>query len=108
MDAWVGQPVEVLDSNPSLSTLPMTTTNIAGGVEVRAYSDRRTVQDCSGSASVASVYGSKGQRPCAHLVLGCDNLFYIRDGRVLQYVPTPVGATSCSTSELVLPAAALR
>ena len=37
LDAWVGQPVEALDTQPFFLTLPMVKTFIQSGVEIRNY-----------------------------------------------------------------------
>jgi hypothetical protein len=105
--AWVGQPVELLDTQPFFLTIPMTKTVTAGGTEIRNYANTRTVSSCTSGGSVyaglpnfATVNGSSS---CATNTMGCNNLFYIRDGKVLRYQPVSSGGVNCVTDDRVLP-----
>ena len=72
--AWENASVEALDLHPLFLTMQMRRTFSEGGVEIRVYSNKVNMMDCD--------FGL-----CVSKNVGCDNIFYIKDGRVLRYLP---------------------
>ena len=107
LDAWVGQPVEALDTQPFFLTLPMVRTFTESGVEIRNYVNGRNLASCYGSGHVyGATYSSANYSAFSNCVAGfgaCNNIFYIKDGRVLEYAPTGSGGMRCFTDSRVLP-----
>jgi len=59
LDAWVGVPVEALDTHPIFNTVPMDRTITDSGIEIRNYRNGP-----------------------------CNNIFYIKGRKVIKYAPT--------------------
>ena len=100
LDAWVGVPVEALDTQSFFLTLPMVKTVTDSGVEIRVYPNKRAVGGCGSFGSV-SYANFQSFQSCSMQLAGCDNIFYIKDKRIIQY--KPVG--NCFTDERVRPEA---
>ncbi|MBV8248374.1 MAG: hypothetical protein JO200_07960 [Comamonas sp.] len=81
LDAWKGLPVDALDTHSIFATMPMTRHITPSGIEVRNYANMAHSTTCSGYQ-----HGTRAQ--CTSDDVGCNNLFYIRDGRVIEYAPT--------------------
>ena len=91
LDAWVGMPVEALDTHSRFLTLPMKRSFTESGMEIRNYMNERTV-----NVPVGGLFMS--QRG------GCHNIFYIdQDGCVIEYRPTPSGNVRCYTDATLRP-----
>ena len=90
LDSWKGMPVEALDTHSLFATMRMTTRTTSSGVEVRNYSNEQKGTYCSGSAFNAS---------CVDSSVACNNLFYIKNGMVVEYAPTG----QCMTNDAVRP-----
>lgn len=103
LDAWVGMPVEALDTQSFFITLPMTKKVTASGIEVRNYANTKVLQDCDDTAYATPVKGGSvtayGTTTCTSSKVGCNNIFYIKNGKVLEYAPTG----QCMTNETVRP-----
>ncbi len=104
LDAWVGVPVEALDIHSFFLTLPMVKTVTDSGLEVRVYPNKRNIGVCFGSGSLTtttnlSYAAFNSFKTCSAGLAGCDNIFYIKNGKVIEYVP--VG--NCFTDERVQP-----
>ncbi|MBI3937968.1 MAG: hypothetical protein HY323_13400 [Betaproteobacteria bacterium] len=108
LDAWVGVPVIALDTHSLFLTVPMVRTITDSGVEIRNYINKRGVSSCGGSGfglanspqgSTLSYTNFNAFQNCTSGMVGCDNIFYIRDGKVIEY--KPVGR--CYTNEAVRP-----
>src|SRR3990167_9824234 len=108
LDAWRGMPVDALNTHSLFLTVPMVRSVTASGVEIRNYVNKQNVSRCM-SPGVASMqspapYLSTAQfatfSACSSESVGCDNIFYIKDGRVLEYRPT---GDRCFTDERVRP-----
>ena len=108
LDAWVDVPVIALDTHSFFLTLPMVRTVTDSGVEIRVYSNKRGVSSCRGSGfgSTNSPQGNTLSyanfntfQNCMSGMVGCDGIFYIRDGRVIE--AKPVGR--CYTNEATQP-----
>jgi hypothetical protein len=102
LDAWIEIPVEALDTHSLFLTVPMVRTKTDSGIEIRNYANGRNMSSCSGAGStyVAGkwVQGNAFSN-CTSGWRGCNNIFYIRDGKVLEYAPTG----QCYTNESVQP-----
>ncbi|KGH29222.1 hypothetical protein [Comamonas thiooxydans] len=90
LDSWKGMPVEALDTHSLFATMRMTTRTTSSGVEVRNYANEHKGTYCSGSAFNAS---------CVDSSVACNNLFYIKNGMVVEYAPTG----QCMTNDTVRP-----
>lgn len=102
LSAWVGVPAAALDTHSFFLTLPMIRTVTDAGIEVRNYPNKRNIGNCfggiTGGTTVSpAVYSAFSV--CSGQVTGCDNIFYLKNGVVVEYVP--VGA--CRTDERVQP-----
>lgn len=93
LDAWVDVPVIALDTHSFMLTLPMVRTVTDSGVEIRVYSNKRGVSSCGGSGfgaansqqgSAMSYQNFSAFRNCTSGLIGCDAVFYIRDGKVIE------------------------
>ncbi len=107
LDAWVGQPVEALDLQPFFLTLPMVKRVSQSGVEIRNYIDGRNIGNCFGSGHIHGMtYTSVGYSQFSNCVSSfgaCNNIFYIKNGKILEYAPTASGSGWCYTDDSVLP-----
>jgi hypothetical protein len=104
LDAWVGLSVEALDTHSFFITVPMIRTRTESGIEIRNYANGQNMASCAGFGN-ANAYGSWVQANafsnCSSGWVGCNNIFYIKDGKVLEYAPTG----QCYTDETVQPQA---
>ena len=102
LDAWVGVPVEALDTHSLFLTVPMVRTKTESGIEVRNYANGRNMSSCSGSGSTYVsgkwIQGNAFSN-CSSGWQGCNNIFYIKDGKVIEYAPTG----QCYTNDSVQP-----
>lgn len=104
LDAWVGMPVEALDTHSLFLTVPMLRTKTESGIEIRNYANGRNFGTCSGfgSANAAGSWvNANAFSSCSSGWVGCNNIFYIKDGKVIEYAPTG----RCFTDERVQPQA---
>ena len=103
LDAWVGMPVEALDTHPVFLSMPVYRTQTAGGVEIRNYFNSKAVEQCFSSSSGHQEAGRHVSHSvfvtCSENHLSCSNLFYIQDGKVTRYAPTG----NCYTDNSVRP-----
>lgn len=105
--AWEGAPVSALDAHPFFLTLPMVRTVTADGTEIRNYVNGANVGGCSGGGSV---YGGvvnmatyQQFSSCVSRFAACNNIFYIKGGRVIRYTPVGSGGGRCKTYEQLRP-----
>ena len=86
--SWENQPVSLLDTHPFFMTVPMEKIFFNDGVEIRNYHNGRIVSICSGNTNfnVNSSYANSYAN-CFENDIVCNNLFYIKDGKVLKYEP---------------------
>lgn len=104
LDAWVGMPVEALDTHSLFLTIPMVRTKTESGIEIRNYANGRNFGSCSGfgSANAAGSWvNANAFSNCSSGWVGCNNIFYIKNGKVIEYAPTG----RCFTDESVQPQA---
>jgi hypothetical protein len=104
LDAWVGQPVDLLDKQPVFLTMQSVRTMTADGTEIRNYVNGAAVGSCNGGGSVSSggfvnsaTYSQFSS--CVARLAACNNIFYIKDGRVQRYTPIGTGGMRCYTNE---------
>lgn len=91
LDAWVDIPVEALDTHSFFITVPMIRTRTESGIEIRNYANGRNFASCSatGSANLSGNWiNSKSFSNCSSEWVGRNNLFYIKDGKVIEYAPS--------------------
>lgn len=110
LDAWKDVPVAALDAHSLFITVPMIRTVTESGVEIRNYSNKVASSTCARNVTGTTQIAGTAQRPiaygqfnqmqnCIAGMRGCDNIFYIKDGKVLEY--KAVG--QCYTNEKVRP-----
>lgn len=104
LDAWVGVPVEALDTHSLFITVPMYRTRTESGIEIRNYANGRDITQCFGNAG-ANAYGNyvtaNAFSTCSSGRIVCNNIFYIKDGKIIEYAPTG----RCYTDATVQPQA---
>ena len=105
--SWVGAPVSALDAQPFFLTRPMVRTITADGTEIRNYVNGANVGGCSGGGSVYSgtvdMATYQQYTSCVSRAAACNNIFYIKNGRVIRYTPIGTGGMRCYTNEAVRP-----
>lgn len=102
LDAWVGVPVEALDTHSLFITIPMYRTVTASGIEIRNYANGRDVAHCFGTAganTTGNYVNANAFTTCSSGRVVCNNIFYIKEGVVIEYAPTG----RCYTNETVQP-----
>ena len=98
LDSWVDVPVTALDTHSLFLTFPMVKTITDSGIEIRNYANKRAIGICGGSGFL-SYSNFNAFQSCSAKMVGCDSIFYIRDGKVIEY--KTVGR--CYTNETVRP-----
>jgi hypothetical protein len=103
LDAWAGMPVEALETHSFFVTVPVYKTKTQSGIEIWNYANERDVANCFGNAyaSGTDYVNSNMFATCTANRIVCNNLFYIKDGVVLEYKPSG----RCYTDESVQPEA---
>lgn len=108
LNAWVGVPVEALDTHSLFITIPMARTISSSGVEIRNYANGADASSCftSAGASTSSrkYVSANAFTTCSNNRIVCNNIFYIKDGKIVEYAPTG----SCYTDETLQPQARYR
>lgn len=102
LDAWVGMPVEALDTHSLFITLPMYRTLTDSGIEIRNYVNGRDVGNCfgtGGATATGNFVNANTFTTCSRGQIVCNNIFYIKNAKVVEYVPTG----RCYTDETVQP-----
>lgn len=91
LDSWVGVPVEALDTHSLFITVPMYRSVTPSGIEIRNYANGREVAQCfsNTSGSKTGKYVNVNEfTTCSNVSVVCNNIFYIKDGVVIEYAPT--------------------
>ncbi len=102
LDAWVGMPVEALDTQTFFITVPMYKTFTESGLEIRNYANGRVVATCLGNMGGfinGNLVTATSFSTCSNRGVVCNNIFYIKNGKVLEYAPTG----RCYTKSFVQP-----
>ncbi len=101
-DAWIHAPVKLLDDHVLFKTMPMFRTKTDSGTEIRNYALGYDFGECFGEAG-ADKFGDFVKENdfiiCSSSRIVCNNIFYIKEEHVLEYVPTG----RCPANENVLP-----
>jgi hypothetical protein len=107
LDAWVGQPVAALETHPVFLTIPVVKTTASDGTEIWNFVNGANLGQCTGGGSVYGRqlnYASYNQfASCVQRFAACNNIFYIKDGRVQRYTPVGTGGARCYTTEQLQP-----
>ena len=109
VDAWVNQPVIELERPPFLVSIPLVKTKLSDGSEIWNYVNGRNISGCSGSLGGASFGGYTSYQnynafmSCVGGFAACNNIFYVRSGRVERYTPVGTGGARCYTNENIQP-----
>jgi hypothetical protein len=104
LNSWKGVSVEELDTHSLFLTLPVIKTKTESGIEIRVYPNKVNVSSCYENGNINNNgYLNYSQfniyQNCSNQLVGCDNIFYIKDKKIVEY--KPVG--SCYTDETVQP-----
>jgi len=87
LDAWVNVPVEELDTHSFFITIPMTKTITQDGIEIRNYANTGRGNFCSANLNQNTMgTNTSASGTCVNRTVGCNNIFYIKDGVVLEYM----------------------
>jgi hypothetical protein len=107
LDAWVGQPVVALETHPVFLTVPVVKTRVSDGSEIWNFVNGMNLGSCSRGGAIYgqtvdfATYSSFSS--CVQRFAACNNIFYIRDGKVTKYSPIGTGGASCYTTEQLQP-----
>jgi hypothetical protein len=105
IDSWKDVPVEALDMHSFFLTIPMFRTVTESGIEIRNYrNEGGYTTSCVGSGNAygsGQYVNSSAFSSCSSGTSSCNNIFYIKEGRVLEYAPTG----NCYTDKTVQPEA---
>ena len=100
LDAWINVPVEELDTHSVFLTIPMTKTITKDGIEIRNYANTGRGNFCSANLNQNSMgANTSASGTCVNRKVGCNNIFYIKDGVVLEYM----AQGSCFTNKSLQP-----
>ena len=91
LDAWVGMPVEALETHSFFLTVPVYKTRTESGMEIWNYANGREVASCFGNGFSGGYNGYVNVNSfsrCSSEQIVCNNIFYIRDKKVVEYKPT--------------------
>jgi len=105
--AWRGRPVSDLQLHPVFATMKLIRTSADDGTELWNFVNARQVATCSADGMLISGYLSTSQysqfTSCMSSQAACNNIFYVKAGRVLDYVPTGSGGGRCYTDDRTRP-----
>lgn len=104
LDAWAGVPVEALDTHSFFITVPMYRTVTPSGIEIRNYANGRDVASCftnAGASASSGFVNANAFTTCSSGRVVCNNIFYIKEDKVVEYAPTG----RCYTDSTVQPQA---
>lgn len=106
LTSWVGQPVVELDTHPVFLTMPVVKTVTPQGIEIRNYVNGRNLASCSAGGFATNNGGfvnASTFNACTQNFAACNNIFYIKDGKIIEYAPTGSGGMRCFTNETLQP-----
>ena len=105
--AWEGALVSALDAHPFFLTLPMVRTLTDDGTEIRNYVNGANVGSCGGGGSIYGGFVNTATyrqfSSCTSQFAACNNIFYIKSGKVIRYTPVGSGGARCKTYEQLRP-----
>ena len=102
LETWAGVSVKALDTHAFFMTVPMFRTKTPSGTEIRNYAFGYDFQECfnkAGASKIGDFVGEDTFITCSSSRIVCNNLFYIKEGTVLEYAPTG----RCDTDEKIQP-----
>lgn len=107
MDAWIGQPVVALETHPVFATMRLVRTRASDGSEVRNYINGTVVSSCSGggniSAGIVDFASYNSFMSCMHQHPACNNIFHLKEGKIISYTPIGTGGARCFTDARAKP-----
>jgi hypothetical protein len=87
--------------------MPVVKTVASDGTEIWNYVNGANLGQCSGGGSIWGKQLSFAQYnqfvSCVQRFAACNNIFFIRDGKVLRYTPVGTGGARCFTDERAQP-----
>ena len=105
--SWVDRPVSDLELHPVFNTIPVVKTKTSDGTEIWNYVNVVTTGNCFGNLSSVGSYQTyetyTAFSNCISRKGACNNMFYVKNGRVLKYVPVGSGGVRCYTDETLQP-----
>jgi len=102
LDAWVGVPVEALDTHPFFMKVPMFRTRTDSGTEILNYAYGYNFGECfrnAGATRVGDFVSGNAFTTCSSSRIVCNSIFYSKEGKVIEYAPTG----RCYTDETLQP-----
>ena len=102
LDAWVGVSVEALNTHVLFMKAPMFRTRTDSGTEIRNYAYGHDFGECFGNAGASKVGDFITEDAfiiCSSSRIVCNNMFYIKEEKILEYAPTG----RCGTNEKIQP-----
>lgn len=107
LEAWVGVPTSELDRHPFFLTVPLVKTMTSDGIEIRNYVNGRNFASCTDTGAVfggtISFANYNSFTSCMANFAACNNIFYIKQGKVEAYVPVGTGGAWCYTDARMRP-----
>lgn len=107
MDSWKGAPVAALETQPVLATMRLVRTRASDGTEIWNFVNGRNYGSCSGGGTIFAGYVDMATyssfSSCMSGFLACNNIFYVKNGRVQSYNPVGSGGARCYTDERIQP-----
>ena len=107
LDAWVGHSVLALETHPFFLALPVVKTQASDVTEIWNYVNGANLGQCSGGGTI---FGStvnyatySSFLTCTQRFGACNNIFFIRDGKVVKYTPIGTGSVRCYTNQQLQP-----
>jgi len=108
LDSWVGQPVSRLETHPIFLTIPVVKTQASDGTVIWNYVYGGNIGMCFGGGNVNNTmninyaaYSSYSN--CISRFGACNNIFYIKNGHIIQVTPVGSGGVRCYTDERYRP-----
>ena len=85
--SWKGVPVEKLDTHSFWVTIPMKKVILKDGTEIRFYINSRSVFNCLNNQTNYTNTYSSGINTCISNKVTCNNVFKIKNEKVISYEP---------------------
>lgn len=122
LSAWNNQPISALETHPVFNTIPLVKTVTSDGTELWNFVNGAHTSSCSASAGITSntlgtslvsrstiqsSYVTQAQynafSSCSARFLACNNIFTVKNGRVIRYTPIGTGGARCYTNDMLKP-----
>ncbi len=107
-DSWVGAPVSALETHPVFLTMHLVRARASDGTEIWNYVNGTNVSSCSSFATASNngyldMATYNGFSSCMSTFKACNNIFYVKNGRVTAYTPIGTGGGRCYTDDRAKP-----